>query len=94
MLNGLFGGRTIVSDKIKITTSWYFQDLIRRNVYTRIDYKFLIAGHTYGSTDQTFDMIEHYASRIVTVYTPKQWYQHVRDAGASIWVVEMNQHFF
>ena len=73
---------------------WYFQDLIRRNVYTRIDYKFLIPGHTYGSTDQTFDMIERYASRIVTVYTPEQWYQYVRDAGASIWVVEMNQHFF
>ena len=73
---------------------WYFQDLIRRNVYTRIDYKFLIAGHTYGSTDQTFEIIERYASRIVTVYTPEQWYQHVRDAGACIQVVEMNQHFF
>ena len=24
---------------------WFFQELIRRNVYSRIDYKFLIAGH-------------------------------------------------
>ena len=73
---------------------WYFQDLIRRNVYTRIDYKFLIAGHTYGSTDQTFGMIERHASRIDTVYTPEQWYQHVREAGACLQVVEMKQAFF
>ena len=39
---------------------WFFQDLIRRNVYSRIDYKFLIAGHTYGSTDQAFGMIKRY----------------------------------
>ena len=25
----------------------FFQDLIRRKVYSRIDYKFLIPGHTY-----------------------------------------------
>lgn len=77
---------------------WFFQDLIRRKVYSRIDYKFLIAGHTYGSTDQAFGMIEKYAARIDTVYTPMQWYQRVRDAGhgsKSEQVVEMEQaHFY
>lgn len=76
---------------------WFFQDLIRRKVYSRIDYKFLIAGHTYGFTDQTFGMIERYATRIDTVYTPVQWYQHVSDAGhgaKSVQVVEMEQDYF
>lgn len=76
---------------------WFFQDLIRRHVYSRIDYKFLIAGHTYGSTDQTFGAIERYTSRIDTVYVPDQWYQHVRNACAgmkSVIVVEMQQSFF
>ena len=76
---------------------WFFQDLIRRNVYSRIDYKFLIPGHTYGATDQVFGAIERYASRIETVYIPNQWYDHVRNActGASaIEVVEMAQCFF
>ena len=55
-----------------------------------------IPGHMYGSSDQTFGMVERYASRIETVYTPNQWYQHVRNAGAgvkSVEVVEMEQVF-
>ena len=32
----------------------FFQDLIRRGVYTRIDFKFLVVGHTYGPTDRSF----------------------------------------
>ena len=43
---------------------WFFQDLIRHQVYSRIDYKFLIAGHTYGATDQAFGVIERYTSSI------------------------------
>ena len=76
---------------------WFFQDLIRRNVYSRIDYIFLIAGHTYGSTDQAFGVIERYTARIDTVYTPMQWYEHVRNAGLgvkSVQVVEMEQGYF
>ena len=76
---------------------WFFQDLIRRRIYSRIDYKFLIAGHTYGATDQAFGMIERYTSRIDTVYTPEQWYEHVRNASIgerSVQVVEMKQGFF
>ena len=73
---------------------WFFQELIRRNVYSRIDYKFLIAGHTYGTTDQAFGTIERYASRIETVYIPDQWYDHVRNASKSVEVIEMKQHFF
>ena len=55
---------------------WFFQDLIQRNVYSRIDYKFL--GHTYGATDQAFGAIERYTSKIDTVFVPSQWYHHVR----------------
>lgn len=76
---------------------WFFQDLIRRGVYSRIDYKFLIAGHTYGATDQTFGVIERYTSKIETVYTPEQWYQHVRNASIgvrSVEVVEIKQELF
>ena len=65
---------------------WFIQELIRQKVYSRIDYKFLIAGHTSGLTDQAFGMKERYAARIDTVYTPMQWYQHdiVRDAGVGV----------
>ena len=76
---------------------WFFQDLIRRKVYLRIDYKFLIAGRAYGSTDQAFGVIERYAAKIDTVYTPMQWYQHVCDAGhgaKSVQVVEVEQAYF
>ena len=76
---------------------WFFQDLIRRQVYSRIDYKFLIAGHTYGATDQAFGVIERYTSKIETVYTPDEWYKHVCTASTgmrSIEVVEMKQAFF
>ncbi len=30
---------------------WFFQHLILRSVYTRIDYKFLVVGHSCGPTD-------------------------------------------
>ena len=76
---------------------WFFQDLIRRKVDSRIDDKFLIAGHTYGSTDQTFGAIEHYTYRIDAVNVPDQWYQHVGNACVwikSVIVVEMQQDFF
>lgn len=53
---------------------WFFQDLIRKGVYSRIDYKFLVVGHTH---DRYFGTIEKYLSRIENVYTPQEWYQHV-----------------
>ena len=67
------------------------------SVYSRIDYKFLIPGHTYRSTDQVFGMIERYTSKIETVYLPQQWYEHVTNASigfGSVEVVEMKQTFF
>ena len=76
---------------------WFFQDLIRRKIYSRIDYKFLIPGHTYGVTDQAFGVIERYTSKIETVYTPEQWFEHVRNSSIgirSIEVIEKNQMFF
>jgi len=75
---------------------WFFQELIRRKVYSRVDYKFLIPGHTYGSTDQAFGVIERYTSKIETVYTPQQWYGHVSNVSTAhgIQVVEMEQCFF
>ena len=51
---------------------WFFQEMIRRKVYSRIDYKFLIPGHTYGSTDQAFGVIEQHTSKIESVYIPQQ----------------------
>ena len=77
---------------------WFFQELIRSNVYSRIDYKFLIPGHTYGPADRQFAVIEKYAKRIENVYTPGNWYQHVREAFVAsehkIEVVEMQQPSF
>ena len=73
---------------------WFFQEMVRRKVYSRIDYKFLIPGHTYGSTDQAFGVIEWYTSKIETVYTPQQWYEHVANASSGVQVVEMKQSFF
>lgn len=75
-----------------------FSDLIRCQVYTRIDFKFLIPGHTYGPTDRHFAVIEKYAANIETIYTALQWYDHVREAitktGSKIEVVEMEQRSF
>ena len=73
---------------------WFFQEMIRRKVYSRIDYKFLIPGHTYGSTDQAFGVIERHASKVEAVYIPQQWYEHVGNASSHIQVVEMKQSFF
>ena len=77
---------------------WFFSDLIRRQIYTRIDFKFLIPGHTYGPTDRHFAVIEKYAVNVETVYTAPQWYGHVRDAitkvGSKVEVVEMEQQSF
>ena len=72
----------------------FFQDLVRQHIYSRIDYKFLVVGHTYGPTDRSFGVIEHYTSRIETVYTPQQWYGHVKDAAAGIQVYEIQQSSF
>ncbi len=41
-----------------------FSDLIRRQVYTRSDFNFLVPGHTYGPTDRHFAVIEKYCSRL------------------------------
>lgn len=93
--SGVSGGQTIAQAKTRITTlCGFLQDVIQRRVYSRIDYKFLIAGHTYGLTDQAFGAIERYTSKIDTVCVPCQWYQHVRDACKSVVVIEMEQRFF
>ena len=61
---------------------WFFQDLIRRNVYSRIDYKFLVVGHTYGPTDRSFGVIEHYTSKVETAmvdHPMEVWVRHTYD---------------
>ena len=77
---------------------WFFQELIQRKVYSRVDFKFLVPGHTYGPTDRNFALIEKYAGRLEHVYVPEQWYKHVHDAvtspGSKIQVVEMKQSDF
>ena len=73
---------------------WFFQDLIRQNVYTRIDYTFLVVGHTYGPTDRSFGVIERYTKHVETVYTPQHWYEHVRKSSVDVEVYEMEQSTF
>ena len=77
---------------------WFFQDLIRRKVYSRIDYKFLIPGHTYVPADRFLAIIEKHANKIENVFTPKDWKQHVCDAFVhseyKVQVVEMQQSNF
>ena len=73
---------------------WFFQDLIRRKVYTRIDYKFLVVGHTYSPSDRSFGVIEQHTSKVETVYTPQQWYEHVKQASIAVRVTEMEQTSF
>lgn len=51
--SGASSGQTTAQDKIKTTIIWFFQELIRRGVYSRIDYKFLVVGHTYGAIDRS-----------------------------------------
>lgn len=51
---------------------WFFQYLIQLKVYTSIDYKFLIPGHTYGPADRNFAIIEKYAAKLENVYTPTE----------------------
>ena len=77
---------------------WFFQDLICCGVYSSIDYKFLVPGHTYSPTDRHFAIIEKHADTIETVYTPKEWYQHVSETFVSsqskVYVIEMQQSYF
>ena len=77
---------------------WFFQDLIRTGVYSRVDYKFLVVGHTYGPTDRCFGGIEKYIRKIENVYTPQEWYRHVSDsavaAASRVEVIEMQQEYF
>ena len=77
---------------------WFFQELIRSRIYSRIDYKFLVVGHTYGPTDRKFGNIEKYLRRIETVYIPEQWYEHVEKSSTHLIhkneVVRMEQRDF
>ena len=74
---------------------WFFQDLIRPKVYSRIDFKFLIPGHTYCPTDRYFVVIEKHTSRVENVYLPSQWYDYVRDAvieeNSRLWLLKWNK---
>jgi len=58
--SGQSGGQITAQDRTKITVIWFFQDLICRGIYFRIDLEFLVVGHTYGPTDRTFGVIENY----------------------------------
>lgn len=77
---------------------WFFQDLIRRGVYSRVDYKFLVVGHTYGPADRYFGVIEKHVRKIENVYTPEEWYKHVKESSlvssSKIEVIEMEQSGF
>ena len=75
---------------------WFFLDLIRRGIYARIDYKFLVVGHTYGPADRYFGVIENYTRKIENIYTPQEWYEHVQASSVSgkIEVFAMGQKNF
>ncbi len=77
---------------------WYFQDLIRRRVYSRIDYKFLVVGHTYGPADRYFGVIEKHVRKIENVYTTDEWYKLVQESSlassSNIKVIPMDQSGF
>lgn len=73
---------------------WFFQDLIRRGIYSRIDLKFLVVGHTYGPTDRTFGVIEKYTSKLESVCTPEQWYNQISLSTPTVQVTVMDQDNF
>lgn len=75
---------------------WFFLDMIRRGVYSRIDYKFLVVGHTYGPTDRCFGVIEKHVQNIENVYSSQEWYKHVEESSVSrkIEVIQMDQDQF
>ena len=89
------GGQTTAQVKIKNNyIIWFFQDLIRRGVYSRIDLKFLTVGHTYGPTDRTFGVIEKHTSKLEAVHTPQEWYEQVRCSSVIVRVTEIDQSSF
>lgn len=49
---------------------------------------------THGPTDRSFGVIERHTSEVDTVYTPQQWYEHIKQAAVGIKVVEMKQSSF
>lgn len=49
--SGAYFGQIIALATIRTTMSCVFLDLVRRNNYSRIDFKFLAPGHMYGPTD-------------------------------------------
>ena len=57
-----------------------------------------MVGHTYGPTDRCFGTIEKYLSQVENVYTPSEWYKHVKDSNLTtntgVEVIEMKQEYF
>ena len=72
---------------------WFFQELIRQKVYSRIDCFWSLV-IPMAQQDKSFGVIEHYTSRIETVYTPHQWYEYMRNAATGIEVNVMEQSSF
>ena len=62
--NGLFGGPITAGQNKNHCVVWFF---ITTGVYSRVDYKFLVVGHTYGPTDRCFGGIEKYIRKIENV---------------------------
>ena len=59
---------------------WWYQHLVDTGVYTRIDAKFLVVGHTYGRADQLFGRLEKEYRKHGHVEVPADWVQVVKMA--------------
>lgn len=65
------------------TVCWYFDNLVERGVFRRLDFKTLVAGHCFSSCDRMFALIDRHAKNLQTVETPQEWQQVVNDSSVN-----------
>lgn len=78
------------------TVVMYFENLVSSGARKRIDYKFLVAGHSYGEVDREAGRAEAILRRESTIETPRDYASLINNSALSsktTWI-EMKQNQF
>ena len=65
------------------TIVMYFENLVSSGARQRIDYKFFVAGHSYGPVDRNTGLCEHIFRREQTIETPTDYVNLINNSSLS-----------